>query len=100
MFPSLKYVWLSFVVLCAAIPEIADRLTCRVPATYCDPPIYYMHLTAVLLLGITNLIQMRHLAKVLIMAIVVLAHCLLTTLVQQDVFDDFDRSQFGNTDEM
>ncbi|OQV23681.1 Adenylate cyclase type 3 [Hypsibius exemplaris] len=89
--PSLRLVWLSSIILIAAVPEIADRLACTTSSDHaCDPPVFYLHLITFLLLGVTILVQLRHLHKVLMMTLLITVHCLLTTLHQQLVFDSFD----------
>ena len=90
--PPFRFAWLAAFILIAAVPEIADRVACIDPKNYhCQPPIFYMHLTTFLLLGVTILIQLRHLHKLLIMGILVAVHCVLTAVVQGDVFDEYDK---------
>ncbi|GAV05700.1 hypothetical protein RvY_15792 [Ramazzottius varieornatus] len=95
-----RFAWLAAFIVIAAVPEIADRIACTDPTSYhCHPPIFYMHLTTFLLLGITALMQFGHLHKMLIMGLLVIVHCVLTTVVQGEVFDKYDETD-GNIEHL
>ncbi|XP_055345480.1 adenylate cyclase type 3-like isoform X2 [Paramacrobiotus metropolitanus] len=91
--PSIRLAWLLAAVLCGVVPELVDRVRCQrdEDRPSCEPPLFYIHLVTFLLLAITVLMQIGHLAKLLMMSGLVTLHCLLTTLVQQEVFDAVDR---------